>query len=267
MNHATAQHTPFSQMLKTWRNRRRLSQLGLATSAQMSQRHISFLETGRSNPSRYAIWQLGEALDMPAAEIDAMLLAAGFAARSTTAQWSPEVSQAVDAALAHVLQGHAPYPAMVVDHRWTVQQANPEALAFFARLGMVPPEDGNAPNLLAGILLPGPIRDSILNWPDVARAMMRLFELECARVPSDTEAHEMQKAFLAAPGVADAINAPISTGPAPVLSIDFDLNGQKLSMFSLIATVGMSIEANLQNLRIETLMPADDATRAWFLDS
>ena len=73
----------FPGFLKNWRQRRRLSQLELALQSGMSQRHISFLETGRSNPSRFAISQLADALEMPAAEVDVMLLSAGFAARST----------------------------------------------------------------------------------------------------------------------------------------------------------------------------------------
>lgn len=142
--------TAFPSFLKNWRERRRLSQMALSLQSGMSQRHISFLETGRSNPSRFAIAQLAEALEMPAAEIDAMLLSAGFAARSSRSGWNEETKQAVEVSIDHVLQSHAPYPAVSVDRIWNLKKANEPAQAFFAMAGA----DGD-PNLLRQVLGPG----------------------------------------------------------------------------------------------------------------
>ncbi len=138
----------------------------------MSQRHISFLETGRSKPSRFSVAQLGEALQMPAAEIDAMLLSAGFAANSSNKRWGDETRNAVDLAIDHILKGHAPYPAIAIDRIWTLQKVNEPAAQFFAAFAA-----GDDDNLLRTLLTPGPIRSAIGNWDDVAKALFRLLEL------------------------------------------------------------------------------------------
>src|SRR6056297_763834 len=121
----------FGPLLKSWRTRRRLSQLDLALYACMSQRHLSFLETGRSKPSRYAIRQICEALEMPAAEQDVMLMSAGFAPQSANASWSADVRDAVGASIDHVLKGHEPFPAVSIDRIWNLQRANESAQRFF----------------------------------------------------------------------------------------------------------------------------------------
>ncbi|MDU8941874.1 helix-turn-helix domain-containing protein [Rhodophyticola sp. MJ-SS7] len=249
----------FPVFLKTWRKRRRLSQLDLSLQSGMSQRHISFLETGRSNPSRFAIAQIAEALEMPAAEVDAMLLSAGFAARSSRGGRDAATQAAIDASIDHVLQGHAPYPAVSVDRIWNLVKANEPARAFFARVGA--PGDGN---LIREILAPGPLRDAIVNWGEVARALLRLLELEAARRPHDAEAHALLADLLALDGVQALMATPPGPRTDPVLAIKIRIGADVLELFSLIATIGMSADAALDDLRIETLLPANDATRAWF---
>lgn len=254
-----AADTPFSGFLKTWRTRRRLSQLELSLKSGMSQRHISFLETGRSKPSSYAISQLGDALEMPAAEIDAMLLSAGYAARSSYRRWNEEAQMAVDLSIDHVLQSHAPYPAVSVDRIWNLKKANEPALLFFETIGST----GN-PNLLREVMMPGQLRSSIVNWEQTARALFRLLELEVARRPHDQKAHQLLEELQSLDGVSEAINQPSLENPLPVLSIQFRVDGAVLNLFSLIATVGMSADPVIDDIRVETLLPADDATREWF---
>lgn len=249
----------FPGFLKNWRQRRRLSQLELSLQSGLSQRHISFLETGRSNPSRYAIAQLAEALEMPAAEVDAMLLSAGFAALSSRRGWDGSVQMAVDASIDHVLKGHEPYPAVSIDRIWNLLKANDAALRFFALAGA---RGDN--NILREILSPGPLRDCILNWTDTARALLRLLELEVARRPHDGEARQLLDELKSLEGVGELANQPSSGLSAPVLTIRFRIGEMELELFSLIATIGMSADATLDDLRVETLLPANDATRAWF---
>lgn len=249
----------FPAFLKAWRLRRRISQLDLSLEAGLSQRHISFLETGRSRPSRFAIAQLGDALQMPAAEVDAMLQAAGYAARSVQNSWGQETRHAIDAAIDHILKGHAPYPAFVVDRLWTLQKGNDPALRFFAALGA-----GDEVNILRALLKPGPVRACVKNWEETVKALMRLLELEAARRPHDLEAADFLKDLMALPGVEDACGQPASEAPAPVLAIELQADGQILNLISLIATVGMSADAVLDDMRIETFLPADEPTRAWF---
>lgn len=251
--------TPFSAFLKNWRTRRRLSQLELSLKSGMSQRHISFLESGRSKPSRYAISQFADALEMPAAEIDAMLLTAGFAARSSNLRWSEEAKIAVDISISHILQSHAPYPAIVVDRIWNLHKANEPALLFFAMVGST----GN-PNLLREVMMPGQLRSNIVNWEQIAKALFRLLELEVARRPHDREAHQLLNELRNLDGVSEAVNQPSLEYPLPVLSIQFNVEGSVLNLFSLIATVGMSADPAFDDVRLETLLPADNATREWF---
>ncbi|TCD16529.1 helix-turn-helix domain-containing protein [Oricola cellulosilytica] len=249
----------FPNFLKNWRKRRRLSQLDLSLQSGMSQRHISFLETGRSNPSRFSISQLAEALEMPAAEVDAMLLSAGFAARSSRNGWDDETQKAVDASIDHVLQGHAPYPAVSIDRIWNLVKANEPAQKFFSLAGA----RGDS-NLMREILAPGNVRDNIVNWGDTARSLLRLLELEVARRPHDAEAHALHAELLALDGVHPLMSTPSSNLNAPVLAIRIQMGNDILELFSLIATIGMSADATLDDLRIETLLPANDETRAWF---
>ena len=249
----------FPVFLKTWRHRRRLSQLELSLQSGMSQRHISFLETGRSNPSRFAIAQIAEALDMPAAEADAMFLSAGFAARSSRGGWDDETRAAIDASIDHVLQGHAPYPAVSIDRIWNLVKANEPAQRFFSRAGAR--GDGN---LMREILAPGRLRENIVNWAETARSLVRLLELEIARRPHDAEAHALHAELLALDGVQALMGTPPGNLNAPVLAMRIRMGTDILELFSLIATIGMSADATLDDLRIETLLPANDATRAWF---
>jgi hypothetical protein len=238
-----------------------VSQLDLALDAGISQRHLSFLETGRSRPSRYAIRQICEALEMPAAELDIMLMSAGFAPQSANANWSADVRDAVAASIDHVLRGHEPFPAVSVDRIWNLQQANESAQRFFAIAGAT-----GHPNLLYDVFSPGALRANIRNWPEVARALFRLLDLEVARRPHDGEAKALLEKLKGLPGVATAIADRPTEHPAPVLSIEFLIDGVELKLFSLIATVGMSMDATLDDLRIETLLPADEPTRRWFTE-
>lgn len=251
----------FPGFLKNWRQRRRLSQLELSLQSGLSQRHISFLETGRSNPSRFAIAQLAEALEMPAAEVDAMLLSAGFAALSSRKGWDGAVQRAVEASIDHVMKGHEPYPAVSIDRIWNLLKANEAAQRFFTLAGA-----RGETNILREILSPGPVRDCILNWNDTARALLRLLELEVARRPHDQEARQLLDELKSLDGVGDLLSDPSPDASAPVLTIRFRIEDAELELFSLIATIGMSADATLDDMRVETLLPANDATRAWFQD-
>ncbi|MCG7586795.1 helix-turn-helix transcriptional regulator [Photobacterium sp. OFAV2-7] len=231
----------------------------LSLLAGMSQRHISFLETGRSEPTRFSIARLSLALEMPAAEVDAMLLSAGFSARTSRKGWNDKTRHAVDASIDHVLAGHAPYPAVCVDRIWNLQKANESAQKFFEIIGV----SGDS-NLLREVMKPGCLRDSIINWDDTTHALYRMLELEIARRPHDEDAHALATELKELDGVYELISKPMTQEPQPVLAIQFNIEGETLDLFSLIATIGMSSDAIFDDLRIETLLPANDITRLWF---
>ncbi len=236
-----------------------MSQLELALAANISQRHISFLETGRANPSQTSILGISGALDLPAFERDAMLSAAGFKVAGAEQALAEESRNAIAASMDHVLHCHNPYPAVVVDAIWNLQQANDAALAFFAHLGVA-----GETNLLRSLLLPGPVKDALINWPDVARAMMRLFESEALRRPHDQHAQSLLRSLSQDPQIGSVLALPFSGAVAPVLTLEIQLGEQRLRLFTLIATIGMSHEVRFDDARLETLLPADESTRDWF---
>jgi len=238
----------FPTFLRNWRTRKNMSQLDLALTAGISQRHVSFLENGRSNPSRDSIASLGMALEMPAAEIDAMMGVAGYTALRTQTAADDKNLEAIKQSIDHVLRGHNPYPAMSIDRIWTIQNANEAALKFFAGLGGT----GDL-NMLRNIINPGPVREKIVNWSECARALLRLFELEVARRPNDREAQQLLAGFLMQDDVADIMKSPAKGLPSPLITLQFQINNQIVSLFSLIATIGLSHDARLDDIRIETL--------------
>lgn len=198
---------------------------------------------------------------MPAAEIDAMLTAAGFATRSFDTNWSEETRLAIDASIEHVLRGHEPYPAVAIDRMWNLQKTNSAAIIFFAKLG-----SSGDQNLLRELLKPGAVRDAIVNWPESVRALIRLYELEVMRRPNDIDAHNLLEELRTFPGVAVAADVPAAENPAPVLMIQFRMNNLVLNLISLIATIGMSADATIDDIRIETLLPIDEVSRKWFAE-
>src|SRR3954453_8918524 len=128
-------------LLRDWRRRRRLSQLDLAVEAEVSARHLSFVETGRSKPSRELLLHLAEHLEVPLRERNDLLLAAGYAPAYRQRPLDDEAMGPVRDALDKILAGHEPYPAVIVDRRWDLVSANEAALTILT--------DGVAPALLA----------------------------------------------------------------------------------------------------------------------
>src|SRR5260221_1808644 len=255
-----AESPAFGSLIKAWRARRRVSQLDLALDAELSQRHVSFLESGRSKPSRAAIAKLADALTVPRGERDALFAAAGFVSPSSMPPWRPEARAAVDEALGFILERHDPYPAMVVDRLWNLETANAATMSFMSRFGAP-----RTANVVAHLLDPQGPRQALVNWREVAAHLVRLVEVEVARRLDDGEGRAVLLSIFDLPGVADACaRAPDTGGGEPVLSLHFRIDGRDLRLFSLVATVGMSLDPGLEDLKLETLLPADPETRAWF---
>src|SRR5262245_14429336 len=122
----------FGDQLRDWRQRRHLSQLELASELEISARHLSFVETGRSQPSRAMVLRFAETLDVPLRERNALLIAAGYAPMYAMRPLSDPAMSAARQAVDLVLNGHEPYPALLVDRHWTLLTANRAAMGFFA---------------------------------------------------------------------------------------------------------------------------------------
>lgn len=258
----------FGPMLRAWRRRRGASQLALALQSGVSQRHVSFLESGRARPSREMVVQLASALDVPLRQRNAMLLAAGFAPfYRESSLGAPElapVRQAID----RMLKQQEPYPALVIDRLWNLLEANEAAIAFtlFLHEGPPPPPPpGKPPNLLRSLLDPNGLRAKLANWEDVARYLVSTTYAEILAAGGEPKALAFIEEIMAYPGVpASFRRVRFEDRPPPVLTLDYIVGGRSLSVFTTIATLGTPQDVTLQEVRIECFFPADDRSDALF---
>jgi transcriptional regulator with XRE-family HTH domain len=235
-----------------------VSQLGLALEAGTSSRHLSYVETGKAQPSREMIARLAEALDMPLRERNALLLAAGYAPEyAETNLDAPELAQ-VKRAIAFIIEHQEPYPAFVLNRRWDILMANRAALhvAEYVIGG------SKHPNMLRQFFDPADLRQVVVNWEEVAGDLLRHLQDEVAAAPTDARARALLDEVMAYPGVPTrwrerALHAP----PPPVLTVHFRKgDGTELRFFSTIARFGTPRDVTIDELRIECAFPADEQT-------
>jgi transcriptional regulator with XRE-family HTH domain len=252
-----AARRPVGELLREWRERRRLSQLDLAIQADVSARHLSFVETGRSRPTATMILRLTEQLAVPLRERNVLLLAAGYApAYPQHGLEAPELDN-VRVALGQVLAGHEPYPAVVVDRWWEVRDAN-SGLALLT--------DGCAPallkppvNALRLALHPDGMAPRIVNlgqWRGHLLTQLR----HRASALGDQRLHDLHDELLDYPGGADET----FPGGDVVLPLRYRRGDQELVLFSISAKVSTATDVTVEELAIESFYPADAATARAF---
>ena len=239
--------TQFAAAMKTWRKVRRLSQLDLAMEANVSSRHISFLETGRAKPSREMVGRLGDALRLPLASRNQLLTHAGFAVRYPGRDWSEAEMVPILAALDHTLKSHSPYPAFAVDRLWTVVRLNMPAERLFGMLGIA------AGSSLIDLLYSDTLPTVIQNWPEVAHHTAMRLRTESA---GQGGVPELDRA------VDHLVRVPYSSAEttSAVISTIYNTGDLRLSLFSTIAQLGTPVDLTLDNLKIELFFPADRET-------
>ncbi len=255
--------SPVGALLKQWRGVRRLSQLDLALAADTSARHLSFIETGRAQPSRAMVLRLAEALEVPLRDRNGMLAAAGFAPHYRESALSDASMSEVRRALDLMLAQHEPYPALVINSRYDLLMANQGAARMMAGLGMVG-SDG-PPNVLRTLFDPNGARASVENWEEVARALLERSRREAALTGGDQAMADLTEELLSYPGVPEAWRAAPDRDAElpPLLNVVFALGDLRLAWFSTIATFGTPQDITLQELHIECFYPADEATEIW----
>jgi transcriptional regulator with XRE-family HTH domain len=253
----------FPSRLIGYRKRRGFSQLQLAAAANCSQRHVSFLELGRTEPSREMVHRLSDALGLTLRQSNELLVAAGFAPIWSETPFDSETLAPIRVALDFMLTQQEPYPAVVVDRRWNLLQANKGALALVEFLvGRVQP--GAAVNLADALLAPDALRPHLVNWPEVARYFLRSVEADAA-ADGTPETAALHQRLLTYEGVADVMTAaPVESPAGPVLPMRFERNQIVLNLFTTIATLGTPQDITLQEVRIESFFPMDDATKQAF---
>lgn len=251
------------EQLRWWRRRRKLSQLELAARAGISQRHLSFVELGRSSPSRDVVLRIAEALALPMRQQNAFLLAAGFAPIwRETSLGEPELEQ-IERALGHMLAQQEPYPAVVVDRRWNLLRSNQSAVRMVEFL-VGPLEPGTAINLADALVAPDILKPYLVNWTEIVRHFISSVEAD-AWEDGTSETSDLLDRLLRYHGVGMALREAPSRGEGgPVLPMIFAKNDVTLRLFTTIATLGTPRNVTLDELRIESFFPVDDHTEQMF---
>jgi transcriptional regulator with XRE-family HTH domain len=249
----------FAGRLRWWRHQRALSQLDLAGRAEISQRHLSFLELGRASPSREMVMRLAGALDIPLRQHNALLVAAGFSPvwRETDLA-SSELTQ-VRSALDYIMAQQEPFPAVAVDRHWNLLKSNAGAVRLVEFL-VGPLAPGTPINLADALVAPDVLRPFLVNWADVVRYFIRSVEADAAADGTDETAALLER-LLAYEGVQSAVKAPAAEWVGnPVLPMHFRKGETTLRLFTTIATLGTPQDITLQELRIESFFPMDQDT-------
>jgi len=259
---ACASGTALGNLLRHWRGARGKSQLDLSLDAGVSQRHISFIESGRSVPGRQTLLQLATTLDVPLRERNALLLAAGYAPAYTEAAWDAPEAHVVTNVLKRMLRQHEPFPALVMDRYWNVLLTNEAAPRFFGRfvdLSLHP----QPRNILHLIFDPDGMRPFVRNWTEVAQSLLERVRREAVGGIADERTKALIASLLAYSGEPFSPKGTTTSSSTPVTPLSFEKNGRVLNYFSMVTTVGSPQSIAAQELRVECMFPADDDTELY----
>ena len=249
-------------LLRHWREVRSKSQLDLSLDTGVSQRHISFIEIGRSVPSRQMLIDLATALDMPLRDRNTLLLAGGYAPIYPDGAWDGPEMRSITKALERILRQHEPFPALVMDRYWNVLITNRAAPRFFGRFTDLSARKSPR-NMLHLMFDPDGMRPFVADWPAVAESLIQRVYWESVGRVVDDKLKELLAALLAYPDIEPAWTPPSATSiqsVTPVIPIGFVKDGKVLNYFSMVTTVGTPQTVAAQELRIECMFPADEAT-------
>lgn len=256
----------FADELRRWREARRFSQLALSAEAEVSQRHLSFLETGRSKPSREMVLHLGRSLDLSLRDQNNLLVTAGYAAEYRERSLDDPDLDEVRHILEVVLAAYGSIPAYVIDRGWDIVLANPAALA----LASLAPKDVPleiAANAMRLSLHPDGLRDQVVDWPQFAATLMHRLEREAIERPFDERVAALLAEAKSLPGMQHLPERPAwSSGHDLMVPLQVQSKSATLTFVSMIATIGAPFDITLEELRLETLLPADAETEAALRD-
>lgn len=251
-------YRPVGDHLREWRQRRRMSQLDLALEAEISQKHLSFVENGRSVPSREMVLNLAAHLDLPLRERNAMLLAAGYAPHFPERPLDDPALKPARAAIDLILKGHEPYPALAIDRHWTLVAANaalPPLLAGVSDPALLSPPV----NVLRLSLHPDGLAPRIANLPEWRQHLLERLRQQIA-VTGDPALIRLMADLSAYP-------APVRPSGAPApdyggIAVPLQLRSPEgvLSFISATTLFGTPVDVTLSEIALETFFPADAAT-------
>jgi transcriptional regulator with XRE-family HTH domain len=259
---STSQGSELGALLRRWREVRNKSQMALSLDTGVSQRHLSFIEIGRSSPSRVTLLGIADALEVPFRDRNVLLLAAGYAPMYPAASWGDAQMHQVTAALKRLRRQHEPFPAVVMDRYWNVVLTNEAAPRFFGSFVDLPARP-TPRNLLHLMFDPAGMRRFIVNWEDVARSLLQRVQREAVGRVMDEKSEELVDSLLAYPGATayrDKETTTDSASDLPVVPITFARGGERLGYFSMLTTVAAPQTIATQELRVESMFPVDAET-------
>ncbi len=253
--------SPFGRVLRRWRAARGMSQLALAMAAATSTRHLSFLETGRAQPSREMVLRLAHALDVPLRERNALLGAAGFAALYRESTLDAPGMSALLRMIDFTLARFEPFPAYLLDRCYRVLRANGAALKALGGFASAAPVWREQPaNLLRLTLHPDGLRPYIVNFAEVAAWLLARLERAVAAAGDDPELAALERELRALPGLPEASELPRAM--EPVLPLHLKRGELEVRLFTMLSQASAAQDVTAAELHIESLMPADAASEA-----
>ena len=253
----TSAPAPVGELLRSWRQRRSLSQLELALDAAVSSRHLSFLETGRSRPSREMVLHLAEHLDVPLRERNGLLLAAGYAPLYAERSLETDEMEPVRQALDRFLRAHEPYPAVVIDRHHNLLASN-DALGMLLE-GVAPELLEQPADALRVALHPKGMAARTINLGEWSAHLLQRLRRE-ARITGDAELDLLYQELASYPGVEPEPPHASITGAEIVMSLRLRDGKQELAFFSTLSTFGTAADITLAELAIEAFYPANAHT-------
>ncbi len=267
MQSTSNQQTTFGNLLKHHRKLQNFSQLDLALASDVSQRHISFLESGRANPSQEMILQLATVLDIPLREQNVMLSAAGFAPIYSERDLSSPEFEPIRKALDFILLSQTHLPVLVMDRYWNLIQSNPVSQQLMNWL--INSENlhnrfyiDQKINLMRLMFHPQGLKPFVTNWEETASHLIKRVYREAIANENSAQPRQLYQEFMTYPDVPQLWKLSNShTWQMPLLTVNFFKDGLNFNFFSAIATLGTPQDIMLQELRIETLFPADQITQ------
>ncbi len=266
IKHAPAKDSPynFPERLKYWRSQRRLSQMAFSLDVGISQKHLSFMESGRSRPSREMVLQLARTLELGKRETNELLRSAGFAhvfeQRAINSKQMTEVNKVLQMMLKH----HEPYPALVADRNWNMLMSNDAAHRLIGMLGdresvWQNVDPSGSKNVYRMTFSEHGFRPFIANWFEVEASLIQRLHREISADPDNEALLELLNELVTESG-AEEQKTEWLFGAPPVLPLSLSLGGVELKLFSVISSFGAALDVTADELKVETFFPADEAS-------
>jgi transcriptional regulator with XRE-family HTH domain len=251
----------FAALLRHWRTKRGLSQLDLSSMAEVSSRHLSFLETGRAQPSQEMVLVLGGVLDLSMRDQNALLRAAGFKDHFAEPNFAAGLPAPIERALERMLAKHEPYPMLVMNHAYDILKFNSGALRVMSHCVLEPPAPGAPFNLMHALFSPRLVRPFVVGWELVARTMLLRLQREALARPGDVVLSGLLNDLLAYPDVPTSFRQLDLASPSePTLAVQLRRAALELSFLTTVTVFNAPQNVTLEELRIESYFPLDDRT-------